>query len=72
MGWNFIIQLAIGLAVGYLTRPEPQTTKPQAFRDITVPGADLGKTIPVFWGRRWLEDPNIAWYGDLRTRAIKD
>jgi hypothetical protein len=39
--------------------------------DIGVPTATEGRPVPVLFGTRLIENPNVVWWGDLRTVAIK-
>ena len=40
--------------------------------DFTVPAATDGKEIPVLFGTREVVQPNVVWYGDLKTRPITE
>lgn len=71
MIWNYLLKLALVAIVSYALRPKVQTIKPASFEDLQLPTTELGRTIAKVWGRRWLKDPHLAWYGDLRTDAIK-
>lgn len=52
--------------------PKPQQPKPSGIGDFTVPTADQDRTISVIFGRVWITGPNVVWYGDLSSRAIKE
>lgn len=69
------VNLLIGIifnAIAYLLtpRPEPQTVKPD--KDIQGPRAVEGKELGKVYGTVWIKDPQIHWYGDLRTVPIKE
>ena len=36
-----------------------------------IPVAEAGKPIPVVFGRRFVRQPNVVWWGDVKTEAIK-
>lgn len=57
--------------LSFLLTPKPKSYKPLAATDIDAPVAEVGKEIPVLFGTRGITTPNVVWYGDLRTTAIK-
>lgn len=68
--WWFVAQLLFSIAISYLLRPKPQVTPPATLDEFEVPVAQEGKPIAVVFGRRRVADPNVVWYGDLKTVAI--
>lgn len=71
MIWWFVVIFVVALVVGYALQPKPQTTPPPGLGTVTAPTAEEGREIPVLFGTRDLQGPNVVWYGDLRTVAIK-
>ena len=69
--WNFIIGYVVTLVLGYLFAPKPQNAKPAGLADVQVPTAEVGRVIPVLFGTRDLEGPNVVWYGHLKVVPIK-
>ena len=71
---NFVFQLLL-LVVSYFVSaalaPKPPQPKPAALEDFDIPVAEQGRAIPVVFGTVTLTGPNVMWYGDLRTTAIK-
>lgn len=71
---NFAIQLVL-LVVSYFVSaalaPKPPQPKSAALEEFDIPVAEEGRAIPVVFGEVLLSDPNVMWYGDLRTTAIK-
>jgi hypothetical protein len=51
--------------------PRPPAPRPAALDDVQAPTADDGREIPVVFGTVWLNGPNVLWFGDLRTTAIR-
>ena len=41
-------------------------------KDFDVPVATDGKEIPVLFGTREVTQPNVVWYGHLKTRPITE
>lgn len=70
MFW-YIVVFALALVVSYSMTPKPQSRPPAGLGDFNVPTAEVGREIPVLFGTRKLEGPNVVWYGHLRTVAIK-
>jgi hypothetical protein len=74
MPWNFVIQLLIVLVSNIVTnalRPKTKPPDPAALGDFSVPTAEEGREVPVIFGTVWMSDPNVTWYGDLRSTPIK-
>jgi hypothetical protein len=70
MWWNIILYVGFTL-LSYLLAPKPEKPKPAGLDEIDAPVAEAGKTIPVLFGTRDLNGPNVVWYGHLRTTPIK-
>lgn len=70
MFW-FIALFVGALVIAYATMPKPQTQPPAGLGEIQAPVAEEGIEIPVLFGTRDLNGPNVVWYGDLKTVAIK-
>ena len=69
--WQFLVGVAIALIASFALRPKPQTQPPAGLGDIKAPTAEDGREIPVLFGCRYIRGPNVVWYGDFRTTAIK-
>lgn len=69
--WFLAVLFVGSLALGLLMAPKVQNQKPAGFGDIQAPVAEEGLEIPVLFGTRDLNGPNVVWYGDLKTVAIK-
>lgn len=76
MWWALFTTVLKGLAmivIGELLRPKPkiENPKPNGLGDFQFPTAQDGRPIPVGWGTFKVSGPNVTWYGDLETKAIK-
>lgn len=69
--WWYIAVFVVALVVAYATMPKPQSQPPEGLGDIKAPTAEEGREIPVLFGTRDLEGPNVVWYGDFRAVAIR-
>lgn len=71
MFWVAALFFVGALVAAYTMAPKPETRPPAGLDEIQAPTAEAGREIPVLFGRRKLEGPNVVWYGHLRTVAIK-
>ena len=74
MAWNFIVQLAVLVvttAISIALAPKPERPKPAALSDFDLPTADPSRPIPIVFGTWKVKGPNVVWYGNLRTIAIR-
>lgn len=71
MAWVAAIIYVVALIVAISMIPKPQSQPPPGLGDIKAPTAEEGREIPVLFGTRVIEGPNVVWYGDLRTVALK-
>ncbi|HGM4836178.1 hypothetical protein [Stenotrophomonas maltophilia] len=69
--WFQIIMLVVSLIISYVTRPRPTVPKPAALEDFNVPTAEDGRECAMIFGTVWIDDPNVLYYGDLRTTPVK-
>jgi hypothetical protein len=69
--WWYVIAFFVALVAAVSMIPKPQSVPPAGLGDIKAPTAEEGREIPVLFGTREIEGPNIVWYGDLTTVAIK-
>lgn len=71
--WQYLVVMAISAIVTYALMPRSQTPqqKPAALGDFNFPTADESRAIPVVFGTVKIADPNVVWYGDLKTVAIR-
>ena len=71
--WNLILTWVVTAVIAYALRPKPThtTPTPATIEDFEAPTAEDGREIPVLFGTREVQGPNVVWYGDLRTEAIK-
>ncbi len=69
--WFYVAAFVVGLVVSYAAMPKPQTQKPAGLGDVQAPTAETGREIPVLFGTRDLRGPNVVWYGDFRSVAVK-
>ncbi|MDX9698653.1 MAG: hypothetical protein RBT55_03685 [Rhodocyclaceae bacterium] len=69
--WWYIAVFIVALVVSYAMAPKPQSQPPAGLGDVKAPTAEEGREIPVLFGTRDLEGPNVVWYGDFRAVAIR-
>lgn len=71
MVWVYIVVFIVTLALAVAIQPRAQNTPPSGLGDLKVPTAEEGRSIPVLFGTREVEGPNVVWYGDLKTEPVK-
>ncbi len=71
MAWVYFAVWVVSLVAVYSMMPKPQSRPPAGLNEFPVPTAEEGREIPVLFGTRDLRGPNIVWYGDLKTVALK-
>lgn len=59
------------LAATLMRQKTPQMPGMQPSDDVDAPVAEEGKSIAVLFGVRDLKGPNVVWYGDLKSVAIR-
>lgn len=71
--WWYALWAVVGFVVAYAFAPRTESPqqKPASITDFNFPTADESRAIPVVFGTVRVADPNVVWYGDLRTRAIR-
>jgi hypothetical protein len=76
MAWWVFVLVWIGTTIAQwgltqLMRKDPARPKASGLGDFQVPTVDAARAIPVACGTVLLKGPNVLWYGDLTTQAIK-
>lgn len=69
--WVVLILFAASTVLSMLLQKRPTAAKSSALGDVSAPTAEDGRTIPVIFGTVKMLAPNVVWYGDLRSLAIK-
>ena len=69
--WPIVAAIVVAFVASFLLMPKPQSQPPAGLDEIEAPTAEVGREIPVLFGRRRIKSPNVVWYGHLRTVAIK-
>jgi len=71
--WQLVLTWIATAVIAYALRPKPtaSTPTPATISEFDVPTAEDGREIPVLFGTREVQGPNVVWYGDMRTEAIK-
>lgn len=69
--WVQIAIMIISAILSYALAPKPMEPPKPSLEDFDFPTAEEGRPIPVVFGTVWISGPNILWYGDLDTQAVK-
>ena len=70
--WDLVVQWVVTAVLAYALSPKPThtTPTPATINEFEAPTAEDGREIPVLFGTREVQGPNVVWYGDLRTEEI--
>lgn len=68
---GYLVVLIVAALVIQALAPKPPAPKPASLKDFDVPTAEQDRPIPVVFGTVTVSGPNVIWYGNLRTEAIK-
>lgn len=71
MVWWYVVVFIVAFLVAYSMMPKPTNAPPAGLADIQAPTAEEGREIPVLFGTRDLNGPNVVWYGDFAAVAVK-
>ena len=71
MSWIYLAYLVATFVISYALTPNPQSAPPPGIGEIKAPTAEVGREIPVLFGTRDIDSPNVVWYGDVMTAPIK-
>ena len=69
--WVQIAIWVITTVIGMLLTPKPPKQAAATPGHLDVPVAESGKAIPVLFGTRVINQPNVVWYGDVKTTEIR-
>jgi hypothetical protein len=62
--------VAISYGIALLTQKD-MSSKMSPSDDVQAPTAEEGRSISVLFGTKRVKGPNVVWYGDIKTQAIK-
>ena len=69
--WNLVLLFLVSFAVVYATRPKVEAPKPAGIDEFQAPTAESDREIPVLFGSKNLNGPNVVYYGDLVVTPIR-
>lgn len=68
--WTAIIAI-VSLAIGVALTFRPIKRINPIIPPFEAPTAQEGLTIPVLFGTRNFKNPNVVWFGDVKTMPVK-
>lgn len=68
LAWLIVVLIVALIAVAVVM--SMKSPPPSSDNDLQVPTAEDGREVMDIAGECWIDDPNIIWYGDLRTAPI--
>lgn len=67
-----LVAVSLTLQVlSYVLMPKPEGPKDATAGTLEVPHPPMGEEIPVVFGRVWIKDPGVIYYGNPQKKAIK-
>lgn len=66
----YLVVLIIATVLSIVLRPKPVVPKLLPGQVSNVPVAEQGKPIPVLFGTRYIRQPNVVWWGQVRAVPI--
>jgi hypothetical protein len=71
MAWIFAAVFIGGLLLSYTAMPKTESARPAGLDEFKVPTAEVGREIPVLFGTKKIQAPNVVWFGDLKLQPVK-
>lgn len=68
--WWYIIVFVVALVLVVSMIPKPESRPPPGLGDIKAPTAEEGREIPVLFGTKDVEGPNVVDYGDFAAVPV--
>lgn len=68
------VWLAVSIAlqvISFVLMPRPEGPKNAVAGKLDIPHPPMGEEIPVVFGRVWINDPGVIYYGNPQKKAIK-
>lgn len=69
--FSIIGVFALAFVISRAMAVKTQSPTRYGLDDVEAPTADLGGKIYVLFGTRELGSPNVVWYGDFKSKAVK-
>lgn len=69
--WNLLLLFVVSYAIVYATRPKVEAPKPAGIDEFQAPTAESDREIPVLFGSKVLNGPNVVYYGNLNISPIR-
>jgi len=74
MAWVAIVVSIVISVISYVMAPKQEDlgAGPKALKDFTIPTATEDRVIPILFGKRAIKSPNVVWFGNLTSVAIRE
>lgn len=69
--WAAIAVSLVLSAISFVLAPKPPGPKNAIAGKLDIPAPPLGKPIPVVFGKVWIKDAGVIYYGNETTGKIK-
>jgi len=68
--WQQIIVAIVLYAISYALTPRPDPPKDAVAGKLDVPHPPMGDEIPVVFGRVWVKEAGVIYYGNKKQKEI--
>jgi|AntAceMinimDraft_6_1070360.scaffolds.fasta_scaffold107734_1 hypothetical protein len=69
--WYVVGAIVLAVITVFLMPKPPPGPKPSTVSDVRVPITEEGEEVGAVYGTVWITAPQIVWYGDFSSKAIK-
>lgn len=71
MAWPMIVAMIVIAAAAYAFTPRPPSPQRPAPGKLELPTTEAGTSIPVVFGTREIQRPNLVYWGGVSTDPIR-
>jgi hypothetical protein len=69
--WAQLVVSLVLYAISYVLSPKPEGPKNAVAGELDIPHPPMGEPIPVVFGRVWIKDAGVIYYGNSQTQKIE-
>ncbi len=70
--FGLFLKFVLWQAIAWVLTPKPKAPKAATIDELNIPRTTEGDEIGIGFGTYLRKSPQVAWFGDMKTKAIKD